>query len=859
VVHAAFCEMVESNMEKLKEWLDERLQRHEDLLKLYRDSHEVRSSPGGIANPAVKDSPLLSPSSQRKQPEEPLSPKTPKTLLSPSSQRKPEELLSMNPLLGPSSRPKLDALPDLVTVKEEAAVKEETDFETLTQLTKQISTELPGSISENEELRTTATAIIEPDGDPPRLVSFKVALPGSAFEENGDHETMESELSVVKEMASTEELVRTPMSRASNMSMSTTPIDVLDSEWHSKLMDVFDQLDLDRSGSIDRKEFAEAFEEVGMPSVKTLTVFTRMDRSSNGLIDRMEWLRMVEDAARGSEHEIDILGKFLQRLAKRQRSRGKIYETDRTRRPCLIIRHDSFYRMAWDMMIMLLLGYICVSMPYALGFGQSDALDTVDRVFDMIFCVDVVLNFRTSYCDRDETIVVDGCQIAKKYLKSWFLLDFVSSVPFDMITAGIMPNLTPARLLKIGKIAKVMKLLRISKMLSVLAESELMEKVDEKSTSRTHQTFVRIMKLVCMAFLVGHWLACFGAAVDTSSLDVYFSGDPEEPTDLQRYLAAMYWAMTTLSTVGYGDITPKTDSERAYAMVAMIIGGALYGYVIGSVTSIVTDMDLNARAFHERMELIQSWLDRHDEIPKLLRRRLRKHFKRTLAAKAAMDDSSVVSELSPELRSDTAFFLINENVRHHCMFNAVPNSALAKLVEVLQKNHASSNEFVVKFGDPGIAMYILVDGVARYDKGVKWYPANAESKGSRFEKIVPGDSFGEEIVFSMEENYLYSVVTISNCELHSISEDGFQERFQNMPELTEIMRSGFLRSRGMYPGESEYVHLVNDGMKHREVSAVVSHYAPPSMQRNAITNNPYRPRIKLPRRFGVGKKKIVRS
>jgi len=106
---------------------------------------------------------------------------------------------------------------------------------------------------------------------------------------------------------------------------------------------------------------------------------------------------------------------------------------------------------------------------------------------------------------------------------------------------------------------------------------------------------------------------------------------------------------------------------------------------------------------------------------------------------------------------------------------------------------------------------------------------------------------------------LYSVVTISNCELHSISEDGFQERFQNMPELTEIMRSGFLRSRGMYPGESEYVHLVNDGMKHREVSAVVSHYAPPSMQRNAITNNPYRPRIKLPRRFGVGKKKIVRS
>lgn len=219
-----------------------------------------------------------------------------------------------------------------------------------------------------------------------------------------------------------------------------------------------------------------------------------------------------------------------------------------------------------------------------------------------------------------------------------------------------------------------------------------------------------------------------------------------------------------------------------------------------------------------------------------------------------MDDASVVSELSPELRSDTAFFLINEHVRHHCMFNNCPNSALAKLVEVLQKNHTASNEFVVKFGDPGIAMYILVDGIARYDKGMRWYPVDIEVETTRFAQILAGDSFGEEILFGMEESYLYSVVTITNCEFHSITEDGFQERFQNMPELQELMRAGFLTSRGANPADNEYVHLVTDAAKHKEVNNVLSSYQPTQVQ-TSFTNNPYRAKIKMSRRFKVGRRK----
>ena len=57
---------------------------------------------------------------------------------------------------------------------------------------------------------------------------------------------------------------------------------------------------------------------------------------------------------------------------------------------------------------MVLLFYIALSLPYALGFAQdSTTLRTIDEVIDVIFMVDIVLNFRTAYFDND-ALIMDG-------------------------------------------------------------------------------------------------------------------------------------------------------------------------------------------------------------------------------------------------------------------------------------------------------------------------------------------------------------------------------------------------------------------------------------------------------------------
>jgi hypothetical protein len=53
----------------------------------------------------------------------------------------------------------------------------------------------------------------------------------------------------------------------------------------------------------------------------------------------------------------------------------------------------------------------------------------------------------------------------------------------------------------------------------------------------------------------------------------------------------MYYTAETMTTVGYGDITPASDSERVVLFFLMILGGTFYGYLIGSMSAVVADSD----------------------------------------------------------------------------------------------------------------------------------------------------------------------------------------------------------------------------------------------------------------------------
>ncbi|CAN0568304.1 unnamed protein product, partial [Ectocarpus sp. 12 AP-2014] len=75
-----------------------------------------------------------------------------------------------------------------------------------------------------------------------------------------------------------------------------------------------------------------------------------------------------------------------------------------------------------------------------------------------------------------------------------------------------------------------------------------------------------------------------------------------------RYLVGVYWAFTTMTTVGYGDITSASDLERCFSIVGMIIGATVFGYIIGNVAAIMENFNVTDAIENGKMNQIKEWL-----------------------------------------------------------------------------------------------------------------------------------------------------------------------------------------------------------------------------------------------------------
>eukprot|EP00930_Biecheleria_cincta_P028781 TRINITY_DN20058_c0_g1_i5.p1 TRINITY_DN20058_c0_g1~~TRINITY_DN20058_c0_g1_i5.p1 ORF type:complete len:143 (-),score=33.04 TRINITY_DN20058_c0_g1_i5:86-514(-) len=139
------------------------------------------------------------------------------------------------------------------------------------------------------------------------------------------------------------------------------------------------------------------------------------------------------------------------------------------------------------------------------------------------------------------------------------------------------------------------------------------------------------------------------------------------------------------------------------------------------------------------------------------------------------------------------------------MFNNLHSSALATLVDVLKKITANRKETIVGAGDPGVAMYIMLEGVAKITNGALWAPEEDDSKQKLSQrkttspparsKLKAGDSFGEEIIFGLEEFYKYTIVADSDVVMYELLEDEFKQRFKNLPDLLRLMVSNYRNSK----------------------------------------------------------------
>jgi len=322
-------------------------------------------------------------------------------------------------------------------------------------------------------------------------------------------------------------------------------------------------------------------------------------------------------------------------------------------------------------------------------------------------------------------------------------------------------------------LSRVLKLMKFSTMAKSLEDFYIRMMVE-------HPGFIfglELMNLLFRGALIVHYVACGFWAVSgrKDDPDDSWEADFEDRPVGSQYLYSLYFVVTTMSTVGYGDVTAKTDAERAYAMFAMVLGGSFYGILIAKITNALAQKEAESRAYYLRLHEIASFIHKNT-FPPELSHKLIQYYQTFLNSQTLVDESIILKELNTSLRLEVIGGLLDVAVVNGPLFSPEwIGPMFKKLIEIMRKQCFDRGQFLTRIGQVADEMMIINAGdvvVFGRDNDV----SDGEEKQGNPDLVpvsvaMPGAVLGACCALGLSKTFTVTTRALSKCEAYVIYED----------------------------------------------------------------------------------------
>ncbi|ESN93078.1 hypothetical protein HELRODRAFT_69639, partial [Helobdella robusta] len=463
------------------------------------------------------------------------------------------------------------------------------------------------------------------------------------------------------------------------------------------------------------------------------------------------------------------------------------------------ILHYSPFKTGWDWLTLILVLYTAVFTPFMAAFtdaaktGEStawiDFLNVVEVFVDIMFVADILINFRTTYVDDGE-VIVNPRKIAINYMKGWFIIDAVAAVPFDwMLYGNGSSDALTQGLTGILKTARLLRLLRVAR------------RIDQYS-----EYGAAVLILLMATFtLIAHWLACIFYALTTferanflnapiSWLDslakqhgITYHINGSEPDTKSRYITALYFTFTILTSVGFGNVAPVTNYEKVFTIFVMLLGSLMSAAIFGNVSSIMLRLYRGTEEYHEMLASIKEFIKFH-YFPKPLADRLLESYQNTRSFTNGVDMNCVLKSFPDCLQADICLHLNRNLLDNSTSFRGASPGCLRALSLKLKSLHAPPGDTLIHPGDVLDSVYFITRGTIEI------------LKEDIVVAIIAGkdDIFGENVKekFFMStkkavNKSAYVVRAMSYADMHKIFLDDLYAIMLSYPDFASIFLQNF--------------------------------------------------------------------
>ncbi|CAF3567750.1 unnamed protein product [Rotaria sordida] len=246
------------------------------------------------------------------------------------------------------------------------------------------------------------------------------------------------------------------------------------------------------------------------------------------------------------------------------------------------------------------------------------------------------------------------------------------------------------------------------------------------------------------------------------------------PSLRSQYVTALYFTFSSLTTVGFGNVSPNTDSEKIFSHAIVVALSLMYASIFGNVSAIIQRLYSGTARYQIQMLRVKEFIRFH-QIPNPLRQRLEDYFNHAWNYTNGIDMNMVLKGFPECLQADICLHLNSQLLKNCPAFKDASEGCLRTFSMKFKTTHAPPGDIITHRGDILTSLYFISRGsieILQDDNVIAI--------------LSKDDILGENpVLYSEPGKSAYNVRALTYCDLHKILRDDLLEVIDMYPEFAQ--------------------------------------------------------------------------
>ena len=341
---------------------------------------------------------------------------------------------------------------------------------------------------------------------------------------------------------------------------------------------------------------------------------------------------------------------------------------------------------------------------------------------DIIYYIDLITGFFRAYYNFEEVLIVKKKYMCLNYLKGSFILDLIEAIPFFIIfnqsqencgKSDCVNNAYDNNLKYSCLILKILKILKYNNNSAVKKIDVLLNKNNFFSDWKA--LLANIFFILCSLHLV----CCYFIFLGKNSYPNWiFEAGLQSVSFIDTYLASIYYIMTTLTTVGYGDVPVTCHNERIFQIFLLIVGTLAYSWLLTYISNYIKKNNDKYKVFDEKLRILEEIKISNPNLDTHLYERISKYLNYN-KSKYKYDVKYILDSLPSSIQNNLIIEIYKPIIKNFQFFKFLENSDFfVKIVTSMKPMIAMKEDILINEGDVIEDIIFIKDGVLSLEIGI---------------------------------------------------------------------------------------------------------------------------------------------